>query len=392
MTALKLYFVVGEASGDALGADLLEALERDGGGPIDAMGLAGPKLEKKGVASLFNIEDVSVMGIGAVLASLPKIVRHIYRTVDDIVEKNPDVMVLIDSPDFVQPIAKRVRKRAPHIPIINYVCPSVWAWRSGRAAKMAAYIDHVLALLPFEPRVLKELGGPQATYIGHPLANQLADQLERTTVEPQPMASSTELPTLLVLPGSRRSEVTRMMKPFGDTLDVLRARGHAFQTVIPAVSQVRDRIEEEAATWSVAPQIVSAELNNKTFPKAHLALAASGTVTLQLALHRVPMVAAYRLDSVGEMIARNAIKVWSASLPNLIADRMVVPEDYGHMVMPNLLARRLEALLTDSLDRQAQLAGFDEIWSRMATQEPASQMAARIVRQFGFGKVKPNSP
>ncbi|MEM9678506.1 MAG: lipid-A-disaccharide synthase, partial [Pseudomonadota bacterium] len=111
--------------------------------------------------------------------------------------------------------------------------------------------------------------------------------------------------------------------------------------------------------------------------------------TLQLALFRVPMVAAYRLDPIGEMIARNAIKVWSASLPNLIADRMVVSEDYGHMVMPNLLARRLEALLTDTLDRQAQLAGFDEIWSRMATQEPASLMAARLVRQFGHGKDQP---
>ncbi|MEO0546396.1 MAG: lipid-A-disaccharide synthase [Pseudomonadota bacterium] len=389
MSALKVYFVVGEASGDALGADLLKALERDGEGPVNAMGLAGPKLQKKGVKSLFNIEDVSVMGIGAVLARLPKIVRHVYRTVDDIVAKNPDVVVLIDSPDFVQPIAKRVRKRASHIPIVNYVCPSVWAWRSGRAAKMAAYIDHVLALLPFEPRVLKELAGPEATYIGHPLAKQLAEQSAPVTAEPQPMASLAEPPTLLVLPGSRRSEVTRMMKPFGDTLDVLRARGHAFQTVIPAVPHVRGRIEEEAATWSVAPQIVSADQNNETFSKAHLALAASGTVTLQLALFRVPMVAAYRLDPIGEMIARNAIKVWSASLPNLIADRMVVPEDYGHMVMPNLLARRLEALLTDTLDRQAQLAGFDEIWSRMATQEPASRMAARLVRQFGRGKDQP---
>jgi len=313
MTPLKVYFVVGEASGDALGADLLLAMQQDGGRPVAPMGLAGPKLQAMGMTSLFDIADVSVMGIAAVLGRLPTIIRHVYRTVDDIIGKNPDVVVLIDSPDFVQPIAKRVRKRAPHIPIVNYVCPSVWAWRSGRAKKMAAYTDHVLALLPFEPQVLKDLDGPDATYVGHPLAKQL--ETATGSAATKHLSDLKEPPTLLVLPGSRRSEVSRMMRPFGETLNVLRARGASFQPVIPAVPHVRGLIEEEAAKWATKPRIVSAEQNDETFASAHAALAASGTVTLQLALHRVPMVAAYRLDGIGEFIARNYITAWSASLP-----------------------------------------------------------------------------
>ncbi|MEL6967589.1 MAG: lipid-A-disaccharide synthase [Pseudomonadota bacterium] len=378
MTALKVYFVVGEESGDALGADLLDALRCDGGSAVEPMGLAGPQLGERGVRSLFNIADIAIMGIAAVFRRLPTIVLHVYRTVDDIVAKNPDVVVLIDSPDFVQAVAKRVRKRAPHIPIINYVCPSVWAWRSGRARAMAAYIDHVLALLPFEPTVLQELAGPPATYVGHPLATRLQALPPRKTDR----TAAGRPPVLLVLPGSRRSEVARLLEPFGETLAILKARGVAFEAVIPAVDHVRKDIEVGVRSWTVQPRIVSSKDNDDVFSTAQAALAASGTVTLQLALQGVPLVAAYKLDPFAQFIANRAMTTWSASLPNLIADRMVIQEDYAAFMIPGRIARRLETLLQDSPDRAAQLAGFDDVWERLKTQRPAGAIAAEVVRKI----------
>ena len=376
---LKVYFVLGEESGDALGADLLphlkvqaEKLER----AVQVDGLAGDRLSAAGQSSLFDIDDIAVMGITAVLARFPTIVKRVRETVADIVAKKPDVIVLIDSPDFTHAVAKRVRKQMPGVSIVNYVCPSVWAWRQGRAKSMRDYVDHVLAILPFEPKALAELGGPAATYVGHPLVQDIATRNVSAK-------SQGEKPIILVLPGSRGSEVKRMLKPFGETLDVLRKRGHEFQAVVPAVSRMRKRIEQETANWLVKPHIVDSDDNAETFANAHVALAASGTVTLELALNRVPMVVAYILDPAATALS-SLINIWSPSLPNLITDRLLVPEEFNKMVDPQRLARYLEELMVEGAARKRQLAGFKQVAKTMTTKRPPGELAAEIILQHAL--------
>ena len=374
MSELNIYFVIGEQSGDDLGADLLPVLQERAAGrgqAIRASGLAGPKLKELGVDSLFDIEEIAVMGLSAVAARLPKIIRRVYQTVDDIVSADPDLIVLIDSPDFTHAVAKRVRKRAPHIPVVDYICPSVWAWRSGRAAKMSAYIDHVLAILPFEPQVLGELGGPKATYIGHPLARRIEK------LEPGPTELS-EKPTLLVLPGSRSSEIKRLIDPFREAVGHLHRMGQPFEAVMPTLPHLRDELARKVEDWPVHVEIVDSANNDETFSRAHAALAASGTVALQLALHRVPMTLAYRLDPVARQFMF-LISSWSAALPNLIAGWPVVPEAFNDQISPERMARMLRRLLNDTPERAAQLAGFDAVANEMRTRERPAERAADVI-------------
>ncbi len=376
---LKIYLVLGEESGDALGADLLPYLESQAkklGRTIRVDGLAGDRLTATGQTSLFDIDDIAVMGITAVVARLPTIIRRVRETVTDIVAKAPDVIVLIDSPDFTHAVAKRVRKKLPDVSIVNYVCPSVWAWRQGRAKSMCAYVDHVLAILPFEPKALADLGGPPATYVGHPLVQNIPPQ--DTVSHP-----NDEKPVVLVLPGSRGGEVTRMLKPFGETLQILKERGNEFQAVIPAVSRMRERIERETESWPVKPLIVNSEDNATTFTNAHVALAASGTVTLELALNRVPMVVAYILDPAATVLS-SLINIWSPSLPNLITDQLLVPEEFNKMVDPQRLARYLEELMMDGAARKRQISGFKNVAKIMKTKRPPGQLAAEIILQHAM--------
>jgi len=378
--SLSVYLVLGEESGDALAVDMVEALRsrcENRGLDLELKGLAGSRLQAAGMQSLFDIDDIAVMGLSAVLGRLPTIVRRVYQTVSDIVKSKPDVIVLIDSPDFTHAVAKRVRKKLPHVPIINYVCPSVWAWRSGRAKSMCAYVDHVLALLPFEPQVLEQLGGPPATYVGHPLARQVAalGKQEETLSKNQ---------TLLVLPGSRRGEMKKMLDVYGKTLEALKDRGVEFNAVIPAVPKLKEDLLEQTRNWPVVPQIVDSADNAQTFATARAALATSGTVALELALHRVPMVMGYRIDPVARLFA-SLITTWTAILPNLIVDRVLVPEEHNEMVIPERMARYLERLMMDSPERRVQLVGFDQVIRRMETKQPSGERAADVV----FDHVKP---
>ena len=380
----KVFFVIGEESGDLLGADLLAALNaksQSAGFEIEAMGLGGPAMQSLGMKSLFDISEIAVMGISAVIGRLPTIIRRILNTVAEIVRQRPDIIILIDSPDFTHAVAKRVRKKLPGIPIIDYVCPSVWAWRQGRARKMTAYIDHVLALLSFEPKVLKELGGPDATYVGHKLVEELKD----ISIGERPVAfdkSGDELPVLLVLPGSRKGEVDRLLDIFGETVELMRARSQEFECVIPAVAHLEDEIRQKTDNWPVKPKIViGADNKRDAFASATAALAASGTVSLELALAGVPMVLAYRLDPLAKRLAF-LFSTWSAALPNLVADYVVVPEEFNHEVTGDRLVRQLERLLWDSPQRRAQIEGMKDINSNMQVDQPPGEKAAEVIFRY----------
>ena len=376
---LTIWIVSGEESGDQLGAKLMRSLmARLGSERLHFGGVGGHAMAREGLSSLFPLEDIAVMGISAVIARLPTILKRIRLTVDAVVEAKPDMLVIIDSPDFTHRVAKAVRQRAPEIAIVDYVSPSVWAWRPGRAPKMRAYVDHLLALLPFEPEAHRRLDGPPTTYVGHPLI----ERLEEIRPAPGERGSDPDRPLkLLVLPGSRRSEVSRLMEPFDEALALLKERSpRAFEVTIPAVPHVAQEIRDRAKAWSVRPRIVEGEAAKwAAFRAADAALAASGTVTLELGLSGVPMVVAYRVSKIEEVL-KYLIKAPSIVLTNLVLAENVIPELIQWDCTPEKLADALLPLLGDSPERQRQIEAFRKLDDLMRIGDEApSERAARIV-------------
>ena len=386
----KLFVVAGEHSGDALGAKLMAALNARAGDPIHYLGVGGEGMQAQGLSSLFRLDDVAVMGPMSILPRLPKIVRRVYQVVDAAVAAQPDCVVIIDSPEFPHPIAKRNRSRRPDIPVVDYVSPSVWAWRPGRAKRMRAYIDHVMALLPFEPEAHRRLGGPSCTYVGHPMiARYDWFNAQNGTALASRLGLSGDCPVVVVLPGSRASEVSSMMQPFGETLDMLAARGHRGDAILPVVESVRPLIEAELANWKVKPHLVSGEADKfAAFQLADAALAASGTVTLELALSGTPMVVAYRVDPVAARL-RFLLKVHSVVLANLVLGENAFPEYLQEACMPDRLCNALLPLLSDTPERRAQLAALQRIPPRMLLDQtnPSEAAAEIVLRYLGKGVV-----
>jgi lipid-A-disaccharide synthase len=375
---LKIWLVAGEESGDQLGAKLMRGLRALAPRPVAFGGVGGEAMEAEGFASLFPLEDVAVMGYLPVLARLRTLLRRIRETVADVVAARPDILVIIDSPGFTHAVAKRVRRALPDLPIVDYVSPSVWAWRPWRAKGMRPFIDHVLALLPFEPEAHRRLGGPACTYVGHPLIERLAE-LRPDAAEAA--AREAERPTLLVLPGSRRSEIERLMPVFGETLRSVAAAAPV-EIVLPAVSRHRALIERLALAWDVPVRIVPGEgAKHAAFRRARAALAASGTVTLELALAGVPMVVGYRVSRIEEVVARRLIQVPTIVLPNLILGHNAVPDFVQADCNPERLAAALLPLVRGGRAREAQLDALRTIDAamRLPGGDDPSRMAARVV-------------
>jgi lipid-A-disaccharide synthase len=361
----KIFLIATEESGDRLGAGLMKVLRQRLGDAVEFDGVGGRAMAREGLTSLFPIEELSIMGFAAVVKQLPKILRLIRTTADAVLEVSPDSLVIIDSPDFTHRVARRVRAAAPSIPIVDYVSPTVWAWRPGRARSMRGYVDHVLGLLPFEPEAYRKLNGPPCSYVGHPLIEQLASL--RPSAAEQARRDA-EPPVLLVLPGSRRGEIGHHLGVFGETLGRLRAAGTAFEPVLPTMPHLADIIREGVQGWPVAPRIVTGEAERRgAFRIARAALAKSGTVTLELALSGVPMVTAYKVGSAEAFILRRAIKVQSVILANLVLGREVIPEFLQENCTAERLAPALADVLADSPARRQQVEAFAGLDAIMAT-------------------------
>ncbi len=376
---LLIYLVAGEESGDQLGAGLMRALKaRLGSDRVTFAGIGGGRMAREGLETLFPLSDIAVMGILPVIARLPGIVRRVYQTVADVVRRRPDALVIIDSPDFTHPVARRVHKRAPDIPIVNYVSPSVWAWRPGRARKMRAYVDHVLALKPFEPDAHIRLGGPPCTYVGHPLIERL-DALRPAPGERRPLGEGPL--ELLVLPGSRRSEIARLSEPFAQALALFREshKGEIALT-LPAVPHLAQELARITEQWPVRPRIVLGEEEKfAAFRRAHAALAASGTVTLELALAGVPMVVAYKVSRLEEQL-KHLITVDTIVLVNLILGEKVIREFIQDDCNPQALAGALGAITRPGEERTRQEEAFARLDEAMSIgEETPSGRAARLV-------------
>jgi lipid-A-disaccharide synthase len=377
---LSIFVVAAEESGDALGAALARALvtaDRS----VRLSGVGGTAMAANGIVSPFSIHELSIIGVTASPGRLPTILRRIRDTADAIIKARPQALVIIDSPDFTHRVARRVRRFAPQIPILDYVSPSVWAWRPGRARAMRGYIDHVLAILPFEPAAHRRLGGPPCTYVGHPLVERIADLRPSADEARRRLADP---PIVLALPGSRSGEIRRLAAIFGAALERLAARIGPIEVVVPTVANAAAQLSEAVAGWAVRPRVV-VDVAEKwaAFRKARAALAASGTVTLELALSGVPTVAAYRLDFIEAVIAR-AIRLQarlpSVILANLVIGENVVPELLQEECTPEKLADALRPVVRDTEQRRRQVEAFrrlDEIM--IIGGPPPSAKAAAIV-------------
>jgi len=373
-----IFLVAAEESGDRLGAALIAAIRRRTQDQVHFSCVGGAHMAAEGVPSLFPLGELGLIGFAGIPARLPKIFQRIRETADAVASAKPDALVVIDSPEFTHRVARRVRARAPEIPIIKYVCPSVWAWRPGRARAMRGHIDHVLALLPFEPKIMRDLGGPPCSYVGHPLIERL-DDLRPKDLEKR--LRTADPPLLLVLPGSRTGEIRRMAPVFGAAIDRIAEQFGSMEVVVPAVPRLADAVRSAIAPWRVPTRvIVDTNEKNQAFRTARAALSKSGTSTLELALSGVPMVAAYKVPLIEELAARLLVNVPSVILANLALGENVVPEFLQRDCTPERLANALLPLLGDTPERRLQVEAFARLDAIMEVgQARPSDRAAGLV-------------
>jgi len=379
LSGVHIFLIAGEESGDRLGASLMAAIEALAPGRVTFSGIGGGAMMERGLISLFPLDEIAHNGFSAILVQLPLILRRIREAAAAVIAAQPDVLVIIDSPDFTHRVARRVRAAAPHIPIVDYVSPSVWAWRPARAVAMRRYIDHVLALLPFEPEVHRQLGGPPCTFVGHPLAEAVA------TLRPSPQEAArraAEPPLLLVLPGSRSGEIRRHLATFGAAVGLTTERLGTAEIVLPTVPHLVERVRRDTAAWPVAPRVVIEPAEKwAAFRQARAALAASGTVTLELALAQVPTVIAYKVTLVEELIARALVRVKTVGLANIILDEMVMPELLQRQATAKNLADALVAIVGNTPQRRRQCEAFARLDTIMeiGNTAPSARAAAAVI-------------
>jgi len=351
MPAMTLFLIAGEPSGDRLGAALMAGLKTLAPG-IGFDGIGGPLMQAEGLTSRFPIEELSVMGIAEVLPKYFHLKRRIREAAQAALASGAQALITIDSPDFCLRVAGIVKAARPGLRTIHYVAPSVWAWRPGRAARMARVIDHVLALLPFEPPYMTA-AGMTCDFVGHPVVAEP----RATPAEVAAFRGEGQGPVLLALPGSRKGEVSRLAPVFGQVVGRMLATHPGLRVVLPTVAGVAGLVRERTADWPVRPEIIEDPARKRAaFAAADVALAASGTVSLELAANACPMVIAYDMNPLTLWLMRRAALVDTVTLVNLVSGTRVVPEFIGPACTPDRIAPALAALLGDRGAQRAAMA------------------------------------
>ena len=376
---VHVYLIAGEPSGDVLGGRLMQALQSlAGDAGVRFSGVGGPLMSAAGLDSLFPMDELAVMGLSEVLPRLPNILKRIRETEVDIRARKPDVIVTIDAPDFCFRVAKRLH--GFDVPIVHYVAPSVWAWRPGRAKKVARLVDHVMCLLPFEPPYF-EKAGVAATFVGHSILESGAGLGKGLDFRNRHGIGTNEK-ILLVLPGSRMGEVSRLIDIFGETVKQTIASTGPCRIVIPTVAGVAAIVRQKTAQWDNVLVLEGDVEKYDAFAAADAALAASGTVSLELAMAGVPSLIAYRLSPLTGFIARQLIRVKYASIINLILDKPAVPEFLQENCTVARLTPALIALLQSDTERQRQSGDIAVALAALRADDDAPSMAAaKVVMQ-----------
>ncbi len=376
---MKLFLIAGEPSGDALGAALMVGLKTLSP-HVTFEGVGGPLMEAEGLKSLFPMEELSVMGLAEILPKYRQLKRRITETAKAVTRAAPDALITIDSPDFCLRVARLVRAANPSQKTIHYVAPTVWAWRPGRAAAMAPFIDHVLALFPFEPPYM-QAAGMSCDFVGHPVVAQPCASAAAVADFREAHAIGPDQPLLLCLPGSRKGEVGRLLTRFEAAIEVLRKDNPGLRVALPTVRGVAPLVGQMTAGWRHPPLILEdAEAKRAAFGAANLALAASGTVSLELAANHVPMVIAHDFNRLTWWLMKRASLIDTVTLVNIVSETRAVPEFLGPACRPGLIANALARLLTDPAERALQIAAQDMTMDRLGRgQEAPGLRAARSV-------------
>ena len=382
---MKIALIAGEASGDKLGAALIDGFNAILQQPSDFIGVAGPRMMKRGMDSLFSMQELSVMGIVEILKQYPRLKRRLNETADYIIAQNPDVLITIDAPEFSLRLAKIIHAKSD-IPTVHYVAPTVWAWRPKRADKMAQFIDHVLALFPFEPPLMQR-AGMSCDFVGHPVVTDPIATNEEVAAFRDDFGIG-DAPLVLILPGSRNNEISKLMAPFGETLALARQTMPDLQCVLPAAPHVVGAVQEAVQNWPIRPIVLDhRELGETTyevakraaFRAADVALAASGTVSLELAANDTPMVIAYDMGWLSRQIIGRMLITDTVTLVNLVTDTRVIPEFIGKNCRADLIA---PALLESLIAPQGQLGALRDTMDKLGrgAPSPGTQAAGSVIR------------
>ncbi len=358
---MKVFIICGEPSGDRLGGALMAGL-KELHPDVTFEGIGGSDMAAEGLESRFDMSELTVMGIAEILPRYKSLMARINETAQAVVQAKPDVLITIDSPDFSLRVAKRVKAKSS-IRTVHYVAPTVWAWRPGRAHKMARYIDHVLALFPFEPPLM-QAAGMDCDFVGHPVvADPRASAQEADAF--RAAFNIGDAPLLLVLPGSRQSEVARLSGVFGQAVSRFAKECPGLRVVIPAAGAVADAVIASTADWPVAPLVldpremprdVAQAQKRAAFRAADLALAASGTVSLELAAAATPMVIAYTMHWISFRLIKAMALIDTVTLVNLVSDTRVVPEFLGPDCTPDKIAGGLKQVFSDQGTQKSAMA------------------------------------
>lgn len=374
----KIYFIAGEASGDQLGGSVMQGLKAIAG-PSDTLhfsGIGGQQMSAQGLASLFPMTDLSIMGLVEVIKHFPLLYKRFHQTVDNILEINPDVLVTIDAPDFGLRVARKIRKLRPQIRLVHYVAPTVWAWRPGRAKKIAGFLDGLICLFPFEPTYFTR-HGLQAAFVGHPLSHEIQPVTPEQKREfCQKHGLNPDGPILCVLPGSRRREIDSLLPVISESVQRLKRQIPGLQIIIPTLPHLVEQLKPLAGLAHLFVPNSQAE-KFTAFAVSTAALHASGTVALELALCGTPMVTIYKMNTLTAWIAKRVIKTPFANLVNILLQREVVPELLQEKANPDSIVSYVNALLTQPAAQAIQRNDFKKIAALL--QEPQPHAAAHFI-------------
>lgn len=384
---LKVYLIAGEPSGDLLGSRLMRALRSKTDNNVEFFGIGGDTMEAEGLNSLFDISDLAIMGLVEVIPSIPKVLKHIKNTVEDIVKVQPDIVITIDSWSFCARVHKKLRKLKIGIPQLHYVAPQVWAWKKKRARTMYKYIDALMTLLPQEPKYFTPYH-LETIFVGHPVVESEALQADGGIFRKRFNISDNKK-IVTILPGSRKNEVAKLLPVFLDSARQLLAKNNDFYFVVPTVKTVSAKVKEMVAESKLPIQVVETqEERYQAFQASEVAIAASGTVALELAICHIPHLVAYKVSALTAWIVGKIMKIQFVNLSNIMLGRLVVPELLQEQCTANIITNKTLELLSKGDLYEREMEGLAKVKDTLSNGEQTpSENAADFILEMTSKKI-----